>query len=455
MKRPIKKIDWFIIFALIAAFLLRLVLAVYGNHFDLIVNAGWGRCLHENGPENFYTNNIWIYGWPTQLPLVNLINGYYYNIYTEIIWYLTYIGETFTKFNIPQFITLPWLNAVKWFGWTNFSDTPFLNGILYSMKLIPAISDIGIALIFYFIGKKISGRKVSIFTTLIFLIMPFTWYTSALWGQYDQLAVLLLLCAFTLIVFFEKWPALSIIPFIFLFAAMETKPTAIVTLPLFLAIVLNQKQKILKIILGIVTAIILFVATTIPFSRGKVFSYFITEILPVVLNPDRLGLANRTFNFWTFLAPNSGWADSFTFLGIKAMYWGIVFFCLFAYLSVKNYLASKDLKGVLTGIFVSGGGFYIFGTGMVDRYFFLGIVSLGLLTFYYPRLKVPWILSSLVFSFNLFYSWGYPFIFEKTVWGIPLLIQIMSFIQTMIFVITCIKLQEAGSAKKPLLSHNL
>ncbi len=53
--------------------LLRLFLSPISFHPDVYSLASWGKWIYENGPKGFYENRIWIYEWPTQFPVFNLL----------------------------------------------------------------------------------------------------------------------------------------------------------------------------------------------------------------------------------------------------------------------------------------------------------------------------------------------------------------------------------------------
>ena len=142
-----KKVKYFIrenivmLFLLFGALLFRFFLLPYGNHVDLIINAGWGKWIYENGTKSFYENNNWIFGWPTQLPFINLIYSSNFHLYKRILWYIAYFGEVIKNHNIyPQYFT--WLfDLRRWFGTNLYGETPFTNGQIVSMKIIPIFSD--------------------------------------------------------------------------------------------------------------------------------------------------------------------------------------------------------------------------------------------------------------------------------------------------------------------------
>lgn len=131
-------------------------------------------------------------------------------------------------------------------------------------------------------------------------------------------------------------------------------------------------------------------------------------------------------------------------LGVQALYWGylaLISFSIWATLIIKNNLGFKSL---IIGLYLVSAGSYLFVTGMVDRYFFPATIFLTILVFYYPKLFKWWIATLVVYSVNLFYSWGYPFLNDLTAWKNPLIIRIFSFLNLLIF---WISISEMGLLK--------
>jgi hypothetical protein len=299
-KRIIKEVKkyFLIVVLLLVGLAFRLLLSPYGNHIDLIINTGWGNWLWENGPKNFYTNNVWIYAWPTQLPLINSIYSFNFDIYEQVLWYIAYFGEVIVTHHIfPDYFT--WLiNLRKWFGTDLYQVTPFTNGLLVSMKIIPIVVDILTASMIYIFGMRLLTSKKSLAITAMFLIMPFTWYESALWGQYDQLSSLMVLLAFFILFWKQIGFARFLISPVILVLAFQIKPTVLFLIPFYCVVYLIQKPRMQNFFLGIVASVLAFYLTFKPFVVGNFTGYIVDHIYPAVFNNDRYGLVNHAFNFW-------------------------------------------------------------------------------------------------------------------------------------------------------------
>lgn len=429
MKYFLKNNGQFLIVLILAA-VLRILVSPFGNNSDLLAHAGWGDWIYQNGPKGFYENNIWIYAWPTQLPFINLIYGFNYYLFEEkLLWHFSYISEVIKNHNIfPQYFNW-WSVYTKWFGTELFLDTPFRNGFIVSMKIIPVVSDIMIGILIYLVGLKISTKKMALIISSLFLLLPFSWYVSSVWAQEDQLATMFILAAAILLS--KRFFLLSTI---LLVLGWQAKPNHLFILPIFGLFFLLKKPSLLNIALSIVTAVGIFYLTSVPFIDGNILIYYQEQILPKVFNSDRYGLVNHAFNFWQLLAPFGGWSTTFNLLGIPALFWGIISILLFVGWSSLIIYKEHNFKSLLMGLYLVSAGSYLFGTGMVDRYFFSAVVFLGILTFYFKNIFWIWIFTCLLFSLNLFYTWGYPILSDLTAWKSEILIRAGSLLQVAVFI---------------------
>lgn len=434
---------FFLVF--LAAFVFRILMSQYGDNYDLYANAGWGKWLYDNGPKGFYENNVWIYAWPTQPPLINLINGFNYYLYEQkLLWYLSYFAAVISTNNIfPQYFT--WLfDLVRWFGTDLFKDTPFRNGFLVSMKVLPILSDLIIALVIYFLGGSIANRTKGLSLAALFLFLPFTWYVSSVWGQYDQVSSVLVLLTFLLL--YKKYFMFSAVLFLF---SGQIKPTTIMFIPLYIFYFLYQRPTVINMISSLIGVFGTFWLITKPFTDINPFIYTMEEIYPLVFNPDRYGLVNHAFNFWQLLAPFGGWSTTFYILGIQALYWGYLSLVILNITAIKALLKNKSFYSLIVALYIVSAGSYLFITGMVDRYFFPAMIFLTILTFYKQQLFKWWLITAVIFSFNLYYTWGFPFLTDLTRWTNPLVIRVFSLMNILVFLII---LYELGVIKVQKLS---
>lgn len=422
-----------VVVILLLGFVFRLAISHLGFNDDVITNAGWGQWIFEHGTRGFYENNVWTYSWPTQPPLISLIYGFNYWLYVQILWFFSYVSAVIVKHHI--FVDSFWwfINFVRWFDKALYAETPFKYGFLISMKLIAIISDVLITVLVYcFSFRKVGSKKALLFSAS-FLFLPFSWYTSALWGQYDQLAVLLLVISFILL-----YKRLFFVSVLLLVLSFETKPTGLMLLPIYIVYYVWQKPKIISIMVSALFAFGTVFLLSYPFADRNVFSYTYQVVYPKVFFAGRSGaLATHTFNFWQLIAPYGGWVD-WRYIFIPAKYWSM--FLIGVIYTIGLYLLKKrrDLGGLFFSLYVISAGVYLFSTGMLDRYFYAAAVFLLFASIYHKGLSKWWVVTGALFSLNLFYSWGFPIFDKYSAWNNSSLIQLGSLLQIIVFIF-CLK----------------
>ena len=115
-----KKIDWVMVVVVILALVIRIASTPMTFHGDILVQAGWGKWIFEHGIRGFYENNVWIYGWPNQPLLVNLIYSWGFNVYSTIYTGIILLGN-FIASNHLGAAHLPWLYSfTEWWEMLNF-----------------------------------------------------------------------------------------------------------------------------------------------------------------------------------------------------------------------------------------------------------------------------------------------------------------------------------------------
>lgn len=420
----------YIILIFLIGFIFRVLISYLGFNIDLIIAAGWGDWVYKNGPKGFYENNVWIYAWPTQPPLMNLLYGFSGYIFDRLQWLFANIAYFIAIHRLAPTYFLWWFGFVKWFSTSLYSDTPFRIGFLISMKLLAIFSDIGIGILIYQISKNLVSYKKAAVLTAIFLMFPSSWYISSLWGQYDQLSTLLLLVS--ILFLYKKYFPLSLLFFLF---AGQAKPTTVVFIPLYLFYFFYQRPSIKNIIISGGLTFGAFWLITAQFTDKNPLIYTFVELLPKVFFAERFdGLVNRAFNFWQFLMPFGG-RSATPFLFIPAFWWGVGSFVFFLIWAIKLLKSDNSLKTLLQAFYMVGAGSYLFSTGMVDRYFFPNIVFLGLLTCFYPHLFKWWIITHIIFFTNIFYAWGFPFLTPETTWKNAFVIRFFGLSQVIVFFI--------------------
>lgn len=387
------------------ALVLRLVLSPLGFHLDILSQAYWGDWIFKNGPFGFYDNNVWVYSWPTQPPLVNLSYAAGAYIYFYSLEFFRYLSSYVVPHLAPGHM-LWWFDFVKWYDNERYPESYMKIGYFMSIKFIGMLADLGIALTLYLIAKRNSSNKRALFLTLAYLFMPFSWYISAFWGQYDQLSYLFLLISFLLI--FKRWLVLA--PAVFVISA-GLKPTSIIYLPFFIFIYLRFKPKVWEVIFGFVLSMFVLFTTARIFTDRNIFYFYYYDLVSKVIYKSGFRVSTNSFNFWHILIGNRAYEQDTKFLFLPSNYWGNLAFLIINIFAFKVSW-KKTYKNLFLGMTIIGMGGWLFLTNMLERYYFAGVTSLLFLTIYYPKLLKYWFAASLIFWINLYHGFWFPKSFE-------------------------------------------
>jgi len=428
---------------ILIALIFRLSLTNIAFHGDLVVQAGWGKWIYLNKSMfGFYENNVWIYGWPNQPPLISFLYGFGFKIHEWLNTYFVGIGN-FIALNHLGAAHIPWFyKFTVWFNTQIYSDTPYVRGQLISLKLIPILGDLVLAWIIYLLAKNLANTKKAIFIVIIYLLSPFSWYESAIWGQHDQLSTIFLLLSLLLLTNKAKFLA----PILFLIS-IGIKPTGVIFAPLFLLFSLKNKKIFLKIIAGSLIALFLY------FLLGKLISpnnflIFNSNLSKQMFAKNDWATWRNVYNFWRlFTGPQTD--SRILFLGISYQIWGYI---LFGLINLYAYLTNRKLEfwSILKALFIISFGGWLFMTTMHERYLFTAVVTGLLLTVKYPKLFVWWLILSIVFWLNLYNDWFEPgsWVLVKNLltWPNELLVaKLLSVIMiTLFFIMTWIIKERSG-----------
>jgi len=389
------------IFILALALVLRLFLTPMAFHDDILTNTTWGEWVYKNGPLGFFEHQVWLYSWPTQPPLITLLYGFNHYIYDRLQWAFSNIGLFIATYRLIPTKMIWFFDFNSWFGHILYKDTPLQIGAMISMKLLAIFADIGIASIIFFLGKG-TNRLRAILLSAAYLFSPFSWYLSALWGQYDQLGCFFLLLAFVSVV--KKW--FFWVPILMLLS-IELKPTTLIFIPLLLAFIWYQRPSVLSFLSGLIVSLIIFVYTILIFTDSNIITFIREILIPKIFFKAEFRVSTNSFNFWHILIGDQALNQNTLFLWIPAKIWGWTAF-LVLYVSVLKVIKSVTFENVFKSLTILGIGSWLFLTNMLDRYVFAGIVSLLILCIYNKELFRYWFVLSIIFWLNLFNHWWFP-----------------------------------------------
>lgn len=414
---------WWLVIILVVSLVFRLGISGLGVHDDLYSNTAWSEWIYLHGANGFYDNQVWVYSWPTQPPLVSLLYGANYWLYARL-------GGRVE--DLAQLINQPWsVDFWYWFQDSYYGETPLKAGAIVTIKLWPILADLGIAMLIYWIALRVAKQRRAWVWSLIYLVSPFSWYLSAWWGQYDGVGFLLLALAGVAMVYRRLvWAAVLV------FLSLGIKPTGLILVPFLAWVYFRQRPKWWQAVLSVGIVGGLFWITTMVFTTKPVPEFVVNELIPKIFYKTDFRLTTNAFNFWRIWTSGIAQSQEWLFLGIAAKWWGIVIFGLLNLL-VWRLVKEINVKTFFQGVFIIGGGGWLFMTNMLDRYFLAALISLLIWSIFERRYFKIWLVMSLVFWCNLYNQWWFPSqldnLKQAMLWQGGLLTQVLSAINVICF----------------------
>ena len=396
-----RKFDWWLGGIILAGIVLRIILSPLSFHGDLVTQAGWGKWIYENGVKGFYENTIWIYSWPNHPPLISWVYGVGFYIYEWLQTVFIVGGSFIANHHLGAGHLLWFYHFVEWWGSAKYLDTAIKTGQLISLKVLPILGDGVLAFMIYrIVLKKVNKARARIAAGL-FLISPFAWYESAMWGQNDQLSLVFLLAAFYLLLQ-KKWAWAT--PLMMTIGVL-LKPTAFIFGPLLVWVAVKDKATIKQVIWGGLLALGGYFWLSAMFSDRSFWDFNVNLQRQIFVKGETWTWLN-TFNIWRII---TGYLTDYRqlFLGINYKIWGYV---MFLGVNILAFFISRkrDLEGMWKAIFIVSFGGWMTMVTMHERYLFPAIVVGLILAAENLKLMKYWVVLSLVFAVNMFTGWWYP-----------------------------------------------
>lgn len=295
---------------------------------------------------------------------------------------------------------VPWLsNFVDWYGYGRVDlENPFQIGFLVTMKFIPIVSDLGIAWLIYEITKK---AKFAI----IYLISPFSWYVSSLWGQYDPTGAFFALAAFWALD--KKWKLLS--PALLMISIL-IKPTSLILIPFYFYLLWKSlKGNFLKLAASLILPIIIFWITTVPYTHKNPFEFARYDLTRILFEKSEPRVSVNSFNMWRIFTGDKPINSTSKLFFVSWETTGYILVLLVNSIAIWYCeRKKKQANSFWMGLTLVSVGTWMVMTGMLERYLFLGMVAGLIASAVNPRLLKYWIGVSLIFWINLFYHWWIP-----------------------------------------------
>jgi Gpi18-like mannosyltransferase len=257
------------------------------------------------------------------------------------------------------------------------------------LKLPAIVADLGVAFTVAFAGRKWFSAKTGLWAAALYVVIPVTWYDSAVWGQVDSISALFMLLAVVMIADRKpEWSALFVV------MAILTKPQGVlvglVIAPIFVGLLVKHELKLWRIATTLGAAVISFAALAAPWNLRSYNSDGLANI-PVIGDVTGLWiqfkstaglfpvLTANAYNPWALagdgpLAPQfqhnvAAWSlDNFEILGVQANVLGNILFLAAAGLVFWYLVRNPSVQNALLGFAVVLVAFYDLPTRVHERY---------------------------------------------------------------------------------------
>ena len=318
--------------------------------------------------------------------------------------------------------------------------------VLY--KLPANLADTFNALIIYWMLKDYTNRKTAVFSSVVYYFNIALIANSTFWGQIESVHLLPILLSITLCLkgYFS-------LPVILATISAMIKPQSYVLLPfIFLISAKSDFQKsegdipykalIIKCVIGILLIGLTIALISMPFTWNKYYSDgFIYGIFKSFLflkerflfSYDRYQYTSiNAFNFWALTI--GMWVNDQLSFGITYQKWGTVLFVLLFLVIIIRYFYSEILKPLKSGspdsdlskysshnkhylnsVFAVMLVFFVlfmFVTRAHERHLFTALALMSLIVFRSPLYMLSYLIVSIIYLLNLFYSYLYLYPFR-------------------------------------------
>jgi Gpi18-like mannosyltransferase len=393
--------NWKLITFWLFLILARFALTFSPPHIDLLAQTEWGKWMYDNGGvRGLYEHNVWGCIWPNHPPLISYLYFESYKIHSFLMWLMSNLGNFIALNRLAPTKFMWFFNFIKWFGQTKYGTSGYLLGVMVVIKQIMVLADFAIAWVIYKTCKKNNSNWKKY--VLAYLLLPFSWYLSAVWGQSNQLSFLFLIISFILLTTKRSiWAPLA-------FAiAINLKPDCVFLAPLFLFVWFKQKQSWRNLILGGLLAGV-FSLWTVSWFNGESIKNLLS-LLSKRLNTSEGLVTLNAFNFWyvLFPFPSKVLFATTKWLGITVKLWGYICWIWINFLSFK-LVRYKKIESIFLAMFTVGFGSWLFMTGMHERYAFYSLVALLFYSIYKKEYFRYFVVLSIIFFFAMFYVFSVP-----------------------------------------------
>ena len=330
-----EKLNWYnLMWVLGAAFIVKLIIAaVYEGHgTDMGCFSAWSDRIFNDGPWGFYHSDAF-----TDYP-----PGY-----MSLLWIVGALRSVFG------------LDVATGMG-------------RIAIKMFPILFDLGAGIFLYKIAKRKFSEASSLLLSVTYVLNPIIVLDSSAWGQVDGAFTFFVLLVGYLCMEEKRIPA-----YFAIVAGVLLKPQMLIFAPILIWTIIEQvflkdlnKEKVIKDLVGGLSAIAAMVIFTLPFGVDKVFSQYINTLGSYPY------CTINAYNFWALMGEN--WQPQTNmFFGLRASTWGTL--AIFVSVALSGYIFYKlreDKSRYFLSMAVIIANMFMFSVRMHERYLFPIIVLL-------------------------------------------------------------------------------
>lgn len=376
-----------ILLILLSALILRLVIAPFVEHGDVVQYYYWAMDLWHKGFLGFYDRNIANATRPNYPPVTTYLfwlSALLHELTWKIFWFLNNWIPIF-----PSNLVF-WLESER--GWYFFNKLPAISADMLIIRLL------------YKFPQYLSPKKLLLLPSIFFAFLPPFWYSSSLWGQTDSIYAFFMLGAFYLL--HRKKLLLCAVLYCL---AVLTKPTCLFALPVFLFWWFRQ-AKLKTIISAVFINFLVIIVLYLPFHPQNLLGWLIA-FYKHSLGGQLSYITANAFNFWALIFGFKDVPEQTLFLGLPAYIIGNVLFLLIlaaciVYLYVRREVVNfKTL--LISASFVSFAAFMLL-PRMHDRYFYPVLILLLPLVGLDKKIRFLVLALAMIHFINLYHFFWVP-----------------------------------------------
>lgn len=370
---------------------LRLSLMFLTYSLDEISFINWGRDALKSGFSGLYDKPAYPAYPPLSIYLFSIIDQLR-NMIFDFFWNMN------LKFPIFPSKIIPLLESLY-----------FLTGLI---KIPAILADIGLSYLAYLFTKKIFKQRAGmkpIAAACLVLFNPAFFYTSAVWGQIDALALFFTGLSLYFLLYFRKNLALSSF---FFASALLIKQSTVIFIPVFI-LILIKTHGVKKLLYFLLIVALTFFIVFLPFyQKGNIWLFPLKIYFEKIMTSSGMPyISNHSFNYWALISQWKTIEDKMNIFGNFSYRFvgNLIAFGIFLSIAFKFLKDKFSPKQTIYFFLLSSLTFFLFLTRIHERHFQPTLFFLLLLIFYFRNFYSLFFLASIYHFINLYHNMLYPY----------------------------------------------